>query len=421
MNDSLSNADLDRKIILLDQARGQREQGTLWLKQCVLSEAGNPLPILANALIGLRNELPDAFAYDEMLCATVLLRSFEDLGNEVFFPRPCTDVDVGVVQDRMQRLGLKRLSREVMHQAIEVFSYQRRFHPVRNYLDSLTWDGKQRVDALFPLYFGADDTGYSRRIGRMFLISAVARIYEPGCKADHLPVIEGPQGAMKSTACRILGGKWFSDSLPDVTAWKDAAQHLRGKWFNEVPEMHAMGRAETAQLKAFITRQFERYRPPYGRLEVIEPRQCVFIGTTNRDTYLRDETGGRRFWPLKATRIDVNALERDRDQLFAEAVVLYRAGEHWWPDKDFERHHIAPQQEARYEADVWEETIGSYLAKNARVTVLQVAREALCIETPRIGTSEQRRISAALDRLGWRREKPNGGTDWQGKRWWVRT
>jgi predicted P-loop ATPase len=146
----------------------------------------------------------------------------------------------------------------------------------------------------------------------------------------------------------------------------------------------------------------------------------VFIGTTNRDTYLRDETGGRRFWPVKVGTIDIDALARDRDQLFAEAVKLHRDDVQWWPNKDFEREHIMPEQAARYEADAWEESIAGYLKLHSRVTVLQVAREALFIETPRLGRADQNRIMASLERLGWRRERPDGKTDWQGKRWWVR-
>lgn len=398
-------------IVRLAQLQAQHAD---WIDTCIKGETGKPLPILANALIGLRAELPQHFALDEMLCAPMLMRSLDEAQD--FAPRPLTDVDVGVVQDRLQHLGLKRLSKDVTHQAVEIRAHKLRFHPVRDYLARLQWDGTARIDRLFPVYFGTEDTDYAMAIGTMFLISMVARILEPGCKADHLPVIEGPQGALKSTACAVLGGSWFSDNLPDITAGKDVAMHLRGKWLIEVSEMHAMNRAEASLLKSFISRDTERYRPSYGRHEVIEPRQCVFIGTTNRDTYLRDETGGRRFWPIRAGTIFVDALAGDRDQLFAEAVTRYSEGHRWWPDKDFERAHIMPQQAARYEADVWEEAIGKYVEGHDRVTVWQVARDALSIETPRIGTADQRRIAAALELLGWRRLPK----DHEGRRWWSR-
>jgi predicted P-loop ATPase len=406
---SADNAALDAKVIEFDRAR---EQKTKWLADCICGETGNPLPILANVLIGLRAVMPDAFAYDAMLCAPMLMRPLEK--QPEFVPRPVTDVDVGIVQERLQYLGLKRVSKDTVHQAVDIRAHERRFHPVRNYLNSLEWDSASRISNLFPVYFGTDHSDYAKAIGAMFIIGMVARILQPGCKADHLAVIEGPQGILKSTACSILGGEWFSDNLPDITAGKDASQHLRGKWLIEVSEMHAMNRAEAAHLKAFITRQVERYRPSYGRKEVIEPRQCQFVGTTNRDAYLRDETGGRRFWPIKAGIIDVDALVRDRDQLFAEAVARYREGASWWPDKDFERDSIMPEQAARYEADAWEENISTYLKAQTKVTIGQVAREALLIETPRIGTAEQRRIAAALERINWKRQPK----DWEGKRWW---
>ena len=287
---------------------------------------------------------------------------------------------------------------------------------MQDYLDALEWDGTPRVANLFPSYLGAEASPYAKAIGTMFLLSMVARIYQPGCKVDHLPVIEGPQGALKSSACRVIGGEWFSDSLPDVSAGKDASQHLRGKWLIEVAEMHAMNRAEASLLKSFITRQEERYRPSYGRLEVFEPRQCVFIGTTNKDTYLRDETGGRRFWPIKAGRIDIAALVRDRDQLFAEFVTLYRNGARWWPDKDTEREIFMPEQAARYEADPWEEKVREYVTGKSKVTVWEVGFHGLSIATARIGTADSRRIAAALDQLGWGRLPVASN----GQRYWVR-
>jgi len=408
------------KIVDLESKReNDAPRKSYWLSKCILGETGKPLPILANVMIGLRSELPGHFAYDEMLCAPILMNAIVRGDLLSFAPRPCTDVDVSTAQEFFQHCGLKRLSRDVMHQAIEQFAYERRFHPVRDYLESLVWDQVDRIAGLFPVYFGSENNAYTRAIGQMFLTSMVARIFEPGCKADHLPVIEGPQGILKSTACRILGGEWFSDNLPDVTDGKDVSQHLRGKWLIEISEMHAMSRADAALLKAFISRDTERYRPSFGRREVTEPRQCIFVGTTNRDAYLRDETGGRRFWPVRANEIDTEALERDRDQLFAEAVANYRILGTWWPDKEFERVHIMPEQAARYEADAWEEIITEYIKIRGaeKFTIGQVARDAIGIDKARVGTADQRRIAAVLETLRCRRLN-NGKPDWQGKRWW---
>jgi predicted P-loop ATPase len=403
----------------VSKAKQKRESRATWNEQCILGITGKPLPILANALIGLRAEMPSALAYDEMLCAPLLMCSLA-AETKAFSARPCTDIDVSVIQERLQHLGLARLSKDVTHQAVDRRAHECRFHPLRNYLRGLEWDRRERISKFFPLYFGTDASDYAAAIGKMFLISMVARIFKPGCKADHMVVLEGPQGTLKSTACSILGGDYFSDNLPEISAGKDVSQHLRGKWLIEVSEMHAMSRAGSTLLKAFISRQVEQYRPSFGRREVTEPRQCIFIGSTNRDMYLKDETGGRRFWPIKTGDIDIDALTRDRDQFFAEAVHCYNGGVQWWPDKDFERQHIAPEQAARYEADVWQENIAAYLKTNTKVTIGQVAKDALHMETQRIGRAEQNRISAALEHLGWHRERPIGQKDWQGKVWWVR-
>ena len=276
---------------------------------------------------------------------------------------------------------------------------------MQDYLDRVSWDGKPRLASWLATYLGAEPSAYHSEIGRMFLTAMIARIFRPGCKADYLLTLEGPQGAGKSTACEILAGEWFSDSLPDVTMEKDVAQHLRGRWLIEIAELAALGRAEAERLKSFLSRTTERYRPPYGRLEVTEPRQCLFIGTTNRSTYLRDETGGRRFWPVKVGQIDRDALARDRDQLFAEAVQAFRSGAAWWPEASFEREHIRPRQEESFESDAWEEIIAPWLATRDRVQVMEVARDALGLPTGSCGTANQRRIGAILKRLGWSQAK----------------
>jgi hypothetical protein len=286
-----------------------------WLAQCI-SENGKVLPIVTNALVALRRDpaIRDAFAFDEMKCMPMLMHTIGDPLAQ-FDHRPVTDDDITILTEFLQKAGLRRISRDIVRDAVSARARENAFHPVREYLNALTWDGKSRVRVWMTTNLGADLSAYTQSVGTMFLVSLVARVYEPGCKVDYMPVLEGPQGAMKSAACAVLGGEFFSDCLPDVAAGKDVAQHLRGKWVIEIGEMHAMNRAESAQLKAFITRQVERYRPSYGRFEVVEPRQCVFIGTTNQATYLRDETGGRRFWFNMVAAWSVDRLGRSLTDL----------------------------------------------------------------------------------------------------------
>ncbi len=394
------------------------------------SEDGGQTTIsnLANVVMALRKApaLVGMVAYDEMMRYAVLTRPVPDAKMPNFRGlRPVTDADVAAVQEWLQRHELRRVGKELVHQAFDLVAHEHGFHPVQGYLTGVKWDGVKRLDTWLTTYVGVADTSYSRGIARMFLISMVARIRRPGCKCDYMLILEGEQSAGKSTVCAILGDAWFSDGLPELHHG-DAVRlsmHLRGKWIIEIAEMHSFGRAEAGTLKAFLTQREERYTPKFARNEVIEPRQCVFMGTTNKTAYLRDETGGRRFWPVMVGTIDTAALIRDRDQLFAEAMAAFIGGEAWWPDAAFEKEHITPEQEARFEGDVWETKIAEWLAACvtcaldagclASCTVAEVASAALGIEIGRVGTADQRRIVATMERLRWWQKRGTAGA----RRW----
>jgi hypothetical protein len=267
-------------------------------------------------------EIMNAFAYDEMLRTEMLVRPL--FGQDPKFKaRPVTDADVTAVQAWLQRFGLLKLGVGATHDAVNKHAREHSYHPLRDYLNALKWDGKDRLRMWLHTYLGAEHTEYTEEIGTMFLIAMVARVLRPGCKLDYMLVLEGTQGTTRSTVCAILAGEYFSDHLPDIGG-KECSQHLRGKWLIEVAELRAHSRASIDQFKEFLTRTDERYRPPWGRKEVHEPRQCVFIATTNKDLYLRDETGNRRFWPVKTDEIDlatrgqvrwIPLLDRRRDRI----------------------------------------------------------------------------------------------------------
>lgn len=208
-------------------------------------------------------------------------------------------------------------------------------HPVREYLLSLKWDGVARADTIFIDYLGAEDTEYTRTVTRKALIGAVARIMRPGCKHDHILVLVGPQGCRKSTTLAKLGKSWFSDSFYTVQG-KEAYEQIQGFWLIEMGEMAATRKAELESIKQFVSKQSDSYRAAYAKRTQEHPRQCAFFGTTNDDEFLRDATGGRRFWPVTVT--DKGRETGDYftaeivDQVWAEIVMRYSAGENWYLD-----------------------------------------------------------------------------------------
>lgn len=387
-----------------------------WRDLLATNANGNPVPDLANVLVILRNvhECGVAFAFDEMQQASIL-RAPTPLGGEGTFPRLVTENDVSIMQEWLQRLGLRRLGREHVFHAIEQFARETPIHPLRLWLRTRDLTARQPIleNWLTPA-LGCPNDAYHRQIGQMFIVAMVARVFEPGCQADYMLVLEGPQGGLKSQFCRMLAGdEYFSDHLPDLhNDPVRLSMHLRGLWLGEISELAAFRGAQTETLKAFITRRVEIYTPKFHRKEVREPRQCLFIGTTNVDDWIKDETGGRRFWPVRVERVDLDWLQDHREQLFAEAVQAYEADAPWFPTPDFERRVIAPRQEKATYRDAWEDILLPELEWRASITLLDAA-QVLGIASDRFSMLEQKRIAAILRKNKWSK-----GQDSKGRNLW---
>lgn len=336
-----------------------------------------------------------------------------DVARDEVCPRPLNDRDATLVADWLvaQRpLGWHSSPRTALvEQALAVVCELNRFDAVRKYLGGLKWDERPRLDAAACTYFGAPNTVYSATVFAKWMLSAVARARTPGCQADHMLILEGDQGLKKSSALRILAGTaQFSDNLPEVHS-KEAAEHLLGLWIAEVAELEGFSRSDITALKAFITRREDRYRHAYGRRTSVHPRRCVFAGSTNEGEYLKDSTGNRRFWPLHITRVDLEALERDRDQLWAEAVARVRAGEPWHITDTETLSDVALEQEARRTIDPWHGPIELYVEGLPHVTVAQILGE-LGISRAGFDQRAANRVVAILRELGWARRQVRLGT-----------
>jgi predicted P-loop ATPase len=332
--------------------------------------------------------------------------------NNSWTPRRWTDCDDILLINWLQHEGIGISDRAAASAAIAV-ARDSTFHPVREYLRGLSWDGVKRVEGFAEKYLGAAATKYHASVSRCMFIGAVARIMRPGCRSDHMPIMEGDQGAGKSSAISLLFHPWFTDDLADLGS-KDCAMQIRHAWGVEVAELAAMTRGEIEKVKAFVTRTTDRFRPPYERHVIEVPRQNIFIGSTNTDAYLKDETGGRRFWPIRCGAIDLKKIKRDRDQLWAEAAALFNSGAAaWWLIETEDVRQAQEEQASRYQDDAWHEPIASYLEDRNDTSINEIFLEALQMpEKSKWGQSEQNRVARCLRHLGWERyRRPRKGQE----------
>lgn len=297
------------------------------------------------------------------------------------------------------------LSSAKVDEAIRWVSCNHEYHPVRRYLGSLKWDGKARLDGLLCDYFGAMETTLNAEIGRKFMVAAVARVKQPGCKVDTVMTLVGAQGQGKSTAIGILGGHWYSDTDIDPHG-KDAYQQISGVWLYEVAEVEKWnGRRDQSVIKAFLSSQKDRYRPPYGRNTIESLRQVVFVATTNTVEFLADHTGSRRWWPVKIGvdgPIDLGALREDRDQLWAEALYAYNQGENWYLDKE-QSAVLADESDEHQSADPWLDKASIWLETRGHeaYTSADLLNDAIGLTADKQQRRHSNRLAAVMRDLGW--------------------
>lgn len=361
--------------------------------------------------------IPEPLEWNEMLC------------NPTIGGVAVEDTTIAELRERIELTvkdskgkGLKFAGADI-EQALAYVAAERRYHPVAEYLQRLVWDGVSRIDHVADEILGAEDSRLNRAILRKWFISAAARPLEPGCKVDTVLILFGDQGAGKSTFfAELAGQEWFSDSAMDLTN-KDAYLLLRRVWILEWSELESMQRARDAgAVKAFISTRVDTFRPPYGKRYIDAKRHCVIVGTTNDEEILADPTGNRRYWIVQVgPRLDLEKLRQWRDQLWAEAVAAFRAGEPWWLDA--EEAALLAQAQARYERrDPWDAAVLDFVEGRgllAPVTTADVLEKAIAKPAGQWTSGDQRRVASILKRAGYDLDRVRGD-DGRRFRAWVR-
>ena len=376
-----------------------------WREHLLMGDKDKPRPVFTNALVALRSapQWAGVIGFDEFAYRAVMRKKAPWMTSAVR-DEPWSDYFDSLTCEWLQRHDIFVKPHEVTR-AVQVVAREHPFHPVRDYLQACPCDGAPRLDTSAITYLGAADTPYSRAVVARWMISAVARIMEPGCKADCMLILEGPQGKLKSTALETLGTPWYTDELAELGT-KDASMQLAGKWIFEMSELDSIirVRGNTDRIKAFMSRKTDRYRPAYGAHVVELPRQCVFAGSSNKDhDHFGDDTGNRRFWPLTCGTIDIEGLRDVRHLLWGEAVQRYLALAPWWLDTEELQAAASEEQDARLTSDPWFEPIAGWLHRMGKsdTSIAEILENAIARRLPEQTKSDEIRVGLCLRKLGW--------------------
>lgn len=309
---------------------GENETANWIGKLAVSPTSGTPAKTTDNVLLILEHDplLKGKLAFDEFANRGMILGSLPWDSSKG--RRQWSDVDDAGLRHYLERT-YKITGKDKIFDAVALCAHKHTFNEVRDWLNSLEWDGIKRLDTILTDYLGAVDTIYNRAVSRKSVVAMVARAMVPGSKYDYMPILAGPQGRGKSTFLRLMGRKWYSDSLQTFEG-KEASEMIQGIWLNEVGELNGLTKSETNSVKQFLSRTEDIYREPFGRRTKAYPRRCVFFGTTNDNEFLKDKTGNRRFWPVDVgvqpvTKSVFVQLEDEVPQLLAEAFCYWQLGE----------------------------------------------------------------------------------------------
>lgn len=372
-----------------------------WSSLLKRGKDGTALPTAANAAVFMlyHEKIEKALAYNEFSDEVFWAETPPDGPLRPVKGDALTDDHLVYLQHWLARHCGPSFGLDALLSAAQAVAKRRTIHPVREYLDSLVWDGKPRVDTWVSEYLGADRRPILQKVGAWWMLSAVARVLYPGCQADYVLVLEGYESEGKSSACRILGGEFFLGQMPKPTN-PLAGLQLQGYWIVEAGEMASLKRVPSPTTKDFITQTHDVYRRPYSRTYKKRPRQCVVIATTNEDVYLEDPAA-RRWWPVKVKRVDLVGLKRDRDQLWAEAVQRVKEGEKWYPGPESSS-ALESEQADRQVMDPWEEKLLPYLMSvQADGCTVKTLFDILGINVADVTKAMQMRIADLMRKFFW--------------------